>query len=43
MQPGSWLVSLEFEVAGAVATGRLQAPDGRPVWLYRVPAVSSPN
>jgi hypothetical protein len=43
MQPGSWLVSLEFEVAGQVATGRLQAPDGRPVWLYRVPAISSPN
>jgi len=43
MQPGSWLVSLEFEVAGTVATGRLQAPDGRPVWLYRVPAVFSPN
>ncbi len=41
MQPGSWLVSLEFEVAGQVATGRLQAPDGRAVWLYRVAAVSS--
>lgn len=37
MAPGSWLVSLEFEVQGVVATGRLQAPDGRPVWLYRLP------
>jgi len=36
-QPGSWLVSLEFEVPSVRATGRLQAPDGRPVWLYRVP------
>jgi len=36
-QPGSWMVSLEFEVPGVHATGRLQAPDGRPVWLYRVP------
>lgn len=36
MAPGSWLVSLEFEVVGVVASGRLQAPDGRAVWLYRV-------
>ena len=36
MQPGSWLVSLEFDVPGVVATGRLQAPDGRPVYLYRI-------
>ena len=36
MAPGSWLVSLEFEVPGVLATGRLEAPDGRPVWLYRV-------
>ena len=36
MAPGSWLVSLEFEVVGVVATGRLQAPDGRAVWLYRL-------
>ncbi|WP_394788904.1 class I SAM-dependent methyltransferase [Rhodoferax sp.] len=36
MAPGSWLVSLEFEVAGVEPTTRLEAPDGRPVWLYRV-------
>ncbi len=34
---GSWLVSLEFEVAGVAPTRRLQAPDGRFVWLYRIP------
>ncbi|MEO5795380.1 MAG: class I SAM-dependent methyltransferase [Rhodoferax sp.] len=36
MATGTWLVSLEFEVEGVVAAGRLQAPDGRAVWLYRV-------
>ena len=36
LAPGSWMVSLEFAVPGVVATGRLQAPDGRPVWLYRI-------
>ena len=36
MQPGSWLVSLEFAVAEVAATGHVQAPDGRSVWLYRV-------
>nr|WP_315244290.1 class I SAM-dependent methyltransferase [uncultured Albidiferax sp.] len=36
MAPGTWLVSLEFAVEGVVPTGRLQAPDGRAVWLYRV-------
>ena len=34
MAPGSWLVSLEFEVAGQPCHSRLQAPDGRPVWVY---------
>jgi len=41
MQPGSWLVSLEFEARGAVATHVIQLPDGRPVWLYRLPVVPS--
>lgn len=40
MPPGAWLVSLEFEVPGVRATGRLQAPDGRPVWLYQMPSVA---
>ena len=36
MAPGSWLVSLEFEVLGQLHQARLMAPDGRPVWIYRV-------
>lgn len=36
MNPGSWLVSLEFEVLGQPHLARLMAPDGRPVWIYRV-------
>lgn len=34
---GSWLASLEFEVPGMRATRRLQAVEGKPVWLYRIP------
>ncbi len=34
--PGSWLVSLEFAVPGERPWARLGAPDGRPVWIYRV-------
>lgn len=34
---GAWLVSLEFEMPGWQASARLQAPDGRPVWLYQAP------
>lgn len=37
LQPGAWLVSLEFEATEVVPQARLQAPDGRPVWLYRAP------
>jgi len=36
MAPGCWLVSLEFEVQGQPHQARLMAPDGRPVWIYRV-------
>ena len=36
MRPGSWLVSLEFEVQDGVPSARLSAPDGRPVWLYQI-------
>lgn len=35
MRPGAWLVSLEFDVAGARPARVLQCPDGRKVWLYR--------
>ena len=39
MHPGSWLVSLEFEARGLLAELVLTVPDGRPLWLYRVPFV----
>ncbi len=35
MPAGSWLVSLEFEVPGAVPVACVGAPGGRPVWVYR--------
>ena len=37
LQPGAWLVSLEFEASMLVPQTVLHAPDGRPVWLYRAP------
>jgi hypothetical protein len=37
MAPGSWLVSLEFEARGLVADAALSVPDGRTLWLYRIP------
>lgn len=40
LKPGAWLVSLEFEAADWPALARLQAPDGRPVWLYQRPPAS---
>ena len=42
MRPGSWLVSLEFEARELVATARLQTPDGRALWLYRMPGQVKP-
>ncbi len=36
MRPGSWLVSLEFEVKDWVPSATLNAPDGRPVWVYQI-------
>jgi SAM-dependent methyltransferase len=36
LKPGAWLVSLEFEASELPLHGRLLAPDGRPVWLYRM-------
>lgn len=35
MRPGSWLVSLEFEVPGLAATDSIVLASGRKVWLYR--------
>ena len=39
LKPGAWLVSLEFEAADLQPLARLQAPDGRPVWLYQMPLI----
>jgi hypothetical protein len=37
MARGTWLVSLEFEATGWKAQHVLRCPDGRPLWLYRLP------
>jgi hypothetical protein len=37
MRPGAWLVSLEFEVPSFKPHAALACPDGRPLWVYRVP------
>jgi hypothetical protein len=36
MAPGSWLVSLAFEVPGWVPDQVLRRPGARPVWVYRI-------
>ena len=36
MAPGSWLVSLEFEIPQQAAVHRLGCSDGRVLWVYRV-------
>ena len=42
MHAGSWLVSLEFEAAELATHAVLTVPDGRPLWLYRVPFARRP-
>lgn len=37
MQPGAWLVSLEFEAPALRPQCAMVAADGRPVWLYQAP------
>ncbi len=37
MQPGHWLVSLEFKAEELEATASVKGADGRPVWLYQAP------
>ena len=37
MRRGSWLVSLEFQDPAVAPTHTLTAPDGRAVWVYRMP------
>lgn len=40
LKPGACLVSLEFEARELTAYARLQAPDGRAVWIYKTPLKS---
>jgi hypothetical protein len=37
MRRGAWLVSLEFEALGWQPQRQLRCPDGRVLWLYRLP------
>jgi hypothetical protein len=37
MKPGTWLASLEFGASGWQPQHVLRCPDGRPLWLYRMP------
>lgn len=37
MKRGAWLASLEFQAAGWQHEQLLRCPDGRPLWLYRLP------
>lgn len=41
LKPGAWLVSLEFEALGFKPTARLKTAGGKPVWVYRWPAVAT--
>jgi hypothetical protein len=43
MSPGSWLVSLEFEVPGQQPFACVGQPQGRPVWVYRLPEPRPPG
>ena len=36
LAPGSWLLSLEFQVPGLAPDASLQTPGQRPVWAYRI-------
>ncbi|MEO8857657.1 MAG: class I SAM-dependent methyltransferase [Burkholderiaceae bacterium] len=41
MRSGTWLVSLEFEARDATAHATLALPDGRALWVYRLPLSKS--
>ncbi len=41
MRPGAWLASLEFEAARWQPEAVHRCPDGRPLWLYRLPLRAS--
>jgi SAM-dependent methyltransferase len=42
MACGSWVASLEFEATGWLPQAVLTCPDGRPLWLYRLPLRALP-
>lgn len=37
LQPGAWLISLEFEAADLQCTAHYSTPGGKMVWLYQAP------
>jgi hypothetical protein len=41
MRRGSWLASLEFQAEGWAPQAVHRCPDGRPLWLYRLPLRAS--
>lgn len=41
LQPGAWLVSLEFEATLLQPQAVLRCADGRSVWLYRAPFINA--
>jgi len=43
MRPGSWLVTLEFEVPGVAPRACLDAGGRRRVWIYRLTAPKRPS
>lgn len=43
MEPGRWLVSLEFPVPGVAAQLQVPGAGGRPVWAYRIPGAAAPG
>jgi SAM-dependent methyltransferase len=42
LQPGAWLVSLEFDAPGVAPTKVIECADGRRLWLYQVPFRARP-
>jgi len=43
MAAGAWLASLEFEAEDATPQAVLTCPDGRRLWLYRLPPRAAPH
>lgn len=42
LQPGAWLVSLEFDAPGVAPTKVIECADGRRLWLYQAPFRARP-